>query len=147
MDGATDRVTPQNVSHLSLAQLRGLGFTRQKAGYCLDLARLVVAGGLDLAVISRAGDEEARAALLKVRGIGPWSADVYLLMALGRPDVWPDGDVALAAAAHRIKRLRRRPDFDRLGTIAAKWRPWRSVAARILWHHYLSERRERALRT
>ncbi len=143
LGGAVDRVSPESVAALSLPDLRGLGFTRQKAGYCLDLARLVVADGLDLAFVSRADDDEARTALLAVRGIGPWSADVYLLMALRRPDVWPDGDVALAAAAHRVKRLRQRPNFDRLRKIAAKWRPWRSVAARILWHHYLSERRER----
>ncbi len=95
---------------------------------------------MNLNHLSRADDGAARAALLEVRGIGPWTADIYLLMALRRPDVWPDGDVALAAAAHRVKRLRQRPNFDRLRKIAAKWRPWRSVAARILWHHYLSER-------
>ena len=140
LQGAVQRVTPESVAQLSLAEIRRLGFTRQKAGYCLDLARLIEAGGLNLNHLSRADDGAARAALLEVRGIGPWTADIYLLMALRRPDVWPDGDVALAAAAHRVKRLRQRPNFDRLRKIAAKWRPWRSVAARILWHHYLSER-------
>ncbi len=68
------------------------------------------------------------------------TADIYLLMALGRPDVWPDGDLALATAAHQVKRLRRRPDTERLRRLAADWAPWRAVAARILWHHYLSTR-------
>ncbi len=140
LQGAVQRVTPERVALLSLAEIRRLGFTRQKAGYCLDLARLIEAGGFNLSRWSRADDGAARAALLEVRGIGPWTADIYLLMALRRPDVWPDGDVALAAAAHRVKRLRQRPNFDRLRKIASKWRPWRSVAARILWHHYLSER-------
>ena len=140
LQGAVRRVTPERVARLSLTEIRRLGFTRQKAGYCLDLARLIEAGGLNLKHLSRADDGAVRAALLEVRGIGPWTADIYLLMALRRPDVWPDGDVALAAAAYRVKRLRQRPNFDRLRKIASKWRPWRSVAARILWHHYLSER-------
>ena len=140
LQGAVQRVTPERMAQLWLAEIRRLGFTRQKAGYCLDLARLIEAGGFNLNRLSRIDDGAARAALLEVRGISSWTADIYLLMALRRPDVWPDGDVALAAAAHRVKRLRQRPNFDRLRKIAAKWRPWRSVAARILWHHYLSER-------
>ena len=80
---------------------------------------------------------------MQIRGIGPWTADIYLLMALGRPDIWPDGDLALAAAAQQVKRLRRRPDTVRLRRLAAGWAPWRAVAARILWHHYLSTRRGR----
>ncbi len=140
LQGAVQRVTSERMAQLSLAEIRRLGFTRQKAGYCLDLARLIEAGGFNLNRLSRIDDGAARAALLEVRGIGSWTADIYLLMALRRPDVWPDGDVALAAAAHRVKRLRQRPNFDRLRKIAARWRPWRSVAARILWHHYLSER-------
>jgi DNA-3-methyladenine glycosylase II len=105
------------------------------------LAQLTLTGGLDLRGIQHADDATARRALLKVQGIGPWSADIYLLMALGRPDVWPDGDLALAEAARQVKRLRARPTGDQLRRLAATWRPWRSVAARILWHHYLCNRR------
>ena len=80
-------------------------------------------------------------ALLKVRGIGTWTANIYLLMALRRPDIWPHGDLALAESARRMRKLEHRPDYDRLDRMARRWRPWRSVAARILWHAYLSENR------
>ena len=85
-------------------------------------------------------DQAVRAELYALKGIGPWSADVYLLMALRRPDIWPVGDVALASAAQDVKRLAARPTPNELATIGAAWRPWRSVAARLLWHHYLSRR-------
>ncbi|HSB55045.1 MAG TPA: hypothetical protein VLD58_11845, partial [Gemmatimonadales bacterium] len=78
-----------------------------------------------------------------LKGVGPWSADIYLLMALGRPDVWPPGDIALLQAMQEVKRLRQRPTHERAHRIAATWAPWRSVAARILWHQYLSRRAER----
>lgn len=139
--GALGRVTARRVAASSLPELRDHGLTRQKAGYCRDLAELTLAGGLDLRGLEDADDSTARRALLQVRGIGPWSADVYMLMALGRPDVWPDGDLALAEATRQVKRLRARPTDDRLRRLASAWSPWRSVAARILWHHYLSDRR------
>ncbi len=138
---ALGRITPKQVAGQSVADLRRHGITRQKAEYCRGLAVEVLAGTLDLARIERCDDEAARQGLIGVRGVGPWTADVYLLMALRRRDVWPDGDLALAEAARQVKGLRRRPSTDRLRRIAANWRPWRSVAARILWHHYLSERR------
>lgn len=135
------RVTPANVADLTPSRLRRSGITRQKADYVLNLARLVVSGEVNLTRIARLDDEKARDALVEIRGIGAWTADVYLLMALKRPDIWPDGDIALAEAARQLKRLRSRPKDDRLRRIAASWKPWRSVAARILWHHYLSVRR------
>ncbi len=135
---ASGRVTAARIAALSVPQLQRHGLTRQKADYCSNLARLIVDGELDLRDVARADDVAARNALIQVRGIGRWTADVYLLMALRRPDVWPDGDLALAEAARRIKRLRTRPRDDRLRRIAAAWKPWRSVAARLLWHHYLS---------
>lgn len=138
---ALGRVTARRVAALSLLQLQGHGLTRQKADYCRNLARLAYTGELDLRDLEHADDATARRALLEVRGIGPWSADIYLLMALGRPDVWPTGDLALAEAARQIKGMRARPTEDGLRRLARTWRPWRSVAARILWHHYLSIRR------
>ena len=83
-----------------------------------------------------ADDEAAIAALTSVKGIGRWSAEIYLLFALRRPDVWPAGDLALAIAVQRLKRLRRRPDPDRLRRLAEPWRPYRSAAACLLWHYY-----------
>jgi DNA-3-methyladenine glycosylase II len=133
-------ITAERFATLTAAQVQSAGVTRQKAGYCLGIAQQIIDGSLDLRRLGRADDEEVRARLVEIRGIGPWTADIYLLMALLRPDVWPDGDIALVTAAHQIKRLRRRPDTQRLRRLAASWAPWRSVAARILWHHYLSTR-------
>ncbi|HJN46480.1 MAG TPA: hypothetical protein QF572_20125 [Vicinamibacterales bacterium] len=137
---ACSEITPERLAPLSEAQVRAAGVTRQKASYCLGIARQIVDGTLDLGRLGRADDTEVRRSLIEIRGVGPWTADIYLLMALGRPDVWPDGDLALATAAQQVKRLRRRPDTDRLRRLASTWAPWRAVAARILWHHYLSTR-------
>ena len=133
-------ITAERFATLTAAQVRSAGVTRQKTSYCLGIARQIVDGTLDLRRLGRADDEEVRATLVEIRGIGPWTADIYLLMALLRPDIWPDGDIALVTAAHQVKRLRRRPDTQQLRRLAGRWAPWRSVAARILWHHYLSTR-------
>ena len=137
---AWGEVTPERFAKLTTAQVRSAGVTRQKTSYCLGIARQIVDGTLDLRRLGRADDHAARRRLVEIRGIGPWTADIYLLMALGRPDIWPDGDLALATAAQQVKRLRRRPDTERLRRLATSWAPWRAVAARILWHHYLSTR-------
>jgi len=131
-------LTPQSFLALDDATLRAAGFSRQKAAYGRHLAALVEAGALDLGALARAGDEEARAELLKVKGVGPWTADIYLLRALMRPDVWPTGDLALAVAAHEVKRLPARPTYAQLDDLAQSWRPFRAVAARLLWNYYLS---------
>jgi len=140
---ATGRMTPARVARLSERRLRGAGLTRQKAEYVRGLALAVVRGALDLGAIAAMDDEAAHAELTKVRGIGPWSANIYLLMALGRRDVWPSHDLALAGAMREVKRLRRMPTPERQLAISEPWRPWRAVAARILWHHYLSTPRVR----
>lgn len=136
----TGTVTPQAIADFGVDRMRGIGFTRQKASYCHGLATDILSGRVNLAAIARCDDETGRPQLLAVRGLGPWSVDVYYLMALRRPDVWPHGDLALAIAVHEVKRLRRRPDHPRLTKLAEQWAPWRSVAARILWSHYLAVR-------
>ena len=88
-------------------------------------------------------DDEARAQLLRVRGIGPWTAEIYLLRALLRRDAWPAGDLALAIAAQEVKRLPSRPTPSDLDELSLAWKPWRAVAARLLWHHYLNRPRLR----
>jgi len=85
-------------------------------------------------------DETVRSELMKIKGIGRWTSDIYLLMALLRPDVWPRGDLALAVAVQQVKRLKQRPTEEELGEISSEWQPWRSVAARLLWHNYLMRR-------
>jgi DNA-3-methyladenine glycosylase II len=119
--------------------LRSLGVTRQKAHYCVQVAHAFTDGRLDKLV--RMADKDAHATLLSIKGVGPWTANIYLLMALRRPDIWPDGDVALATAVGRLRKMRRRPSFIELATIAEAWRPLRSVAARMLWQYYLAERK------
>jgi DNA-3-methyladenine glycosylase II len=136
-------MTPERIVERGILGLHHLGLTRQKASYCHALAHAVMDGSLSLSGIARGDDVAGRSALLALRGIGPWSADIYYLMALRRPDVWPTGDLALAIALAEVKRLRRRPDAGRQLDMSAAWAPWRSVAARLLWHYYLTTRRTR----
>ena len=117
---------------------RSLGVTRQKSAYCVHLARTIAERRLDLASVGRMSDEDAKDALMQITGIGPWTADIYLLMALRRADVWPSGDLALLTSLGRLKRLRKRPAPAKAARIAERWRPFRSVAARMLWQHYLA---------
>ncbi len=131
-------VTARSVSEFGVQALREFGITRQKSAYCHGLAERVLDGRLDLAAVARSDDAEARRRLLEVPGIGPWSVDIYFLMALRRPDVWPRGDLALAAALRDVQGFDRPPDHDHQARLAERWRPWRSVAARILWMHYLA---------
>lgn len=119
------------------------GLTRQKSGYIRGLARAVADGSFDPARVATMPDADAHRELVRLKGIGAWSADIYLLMALGRPDVWPSHDLALAGAMREVKRLRALPSPERQLEISEGWRPWRAVAARILWHHYLSRPRRR----
>jgi DNA-3-methyladenine glycosylase II len=120
--------------------LRRAGLTRQKARYVATLAEQIAGGAIRLTSLSGASDAVARAELVRLHGVGEWTADIYLLMALRRPDVWPTGDLALLTALMRAKRLPTRPSTAEAAAIAAAWAPWRSVAARILWHAYLSAR-------
>ncbi len=121
--------------------LRSLGMTRQKAHYAIQVAQAFTNG--DLKSISQLHDEEAHATLTKIKGVGPWTANIYLLMALRRPDIWPDGDIALATAMKKLRKLEHRPSFVELAKMAEAWRPYRSVAARMLWQFYLAEREGR----
>ena len=133
-------MSPHNINRTGVAGLRQIGVTRQKAAYCHGLARRVLDGTLDLGAVSRASDDEGRRMLLDVPGLGPWSVDIYFLMALRRPDVWPRGDLALASALRDVKGLRALPSHEQQLKLSHAWAPWRSVAARILWAHYLSAR-------
>jgi DNA-3-methyladenine glycosylase II len=118
--------------------LRALGMTRQKAHYAIQIAQAFRNGSLK--TIGRMNDEAAYATLTEIKGIGPWTANIYLLMALRRPDIWPDGDLALANSVAQLRRLPQRPPVSELARIAERWRPYRSVAARMLWQYYLAQR-------
>ncbi len=124
--------------------LRSLGMTRQKAHYAIQVAQSFTNG--DLKSIGRLNDEEAHATLTQIKGVGPWTANIYLLMALRRPDIWPDGDIALATAVKTLRKLDERPSFVELARMAQRWRPYRSVAARMLWQYYLAGRAAKTLK-
>jgi DNA-3-methyladenine glycosylase II len=130
--------TAQRFIESGESYLRSLGVTRQKAHYCVEVAQAFTNGELNQ--IARMNDEDAHAKLLSIKGVGPWTANIYLLMALRRPDIWPDGDIALATALGRLRKMNTRPSFSQLAKIAETWRPYRSVAARMLWQYYLAER-------
>jgi len=117
-------------------KLRAVGFSHQKIEYVTDLATAVVAGDFDLDEIARLDDAAAIATLVAWRGIGPWTAAVYVLTALGRQDVWAPGDRALLVSLGRMLGRDEVPTSEEATTLAAAWSPWRAVAARLLWHDY-----------
>lgn len=133
-------LTPEGFLAFDDEALKAIGFSRQKSRYGRLLAEALIEGQLDLAALERLDDAMVLTELTKITGIGPWTANIYLLMVLRRPDVWPSGDLALAVAAQQVKRLPARPSQNELARLAEAWQPWRAVAARLLWHHYLSER-------
>ncbi|HSE32333.1 MAG TPA: hypothetical protein VLA93_12250 [Pyrinomonadaceae bacterium] len=132
--------TPLSLITAGPDYLRKLGVTRQKTAYLLHLSSAIVDGDLNLRKLRRMSDADAKAALMKIKGLGSWSADVYLLMAMCRADIWPAGDLALAVAVMELNQLKQRPTFAELEEIAEKWRPHRAVAARMLWQYYLGRR-------
>jgi DNA-3-methyladenine glycosylase II len=131
-------MTPKKIHAVQVSGLREFGLTRQKSRYCYGLAERILNGSLNLTAVARSSDDEGRQALMSVTGLGPWSVDIYYLMALRRPDIWPQGDLALAKALRELKRLEHLPSIEEQLDLAAAWSPWRSVAVRILWAHYLS---------
>ncbi|MFZ0015040.1 MAG: S26 family signal peptidase [Acidimicrobiia bacterium] len=133
-------VTPANTVRAGDDGLRSIGVTRQKTSYLLDLARMVLDEGLDLDALDHEPVAKARADLLAIRGIGPWTADAYLLSASRRPDMWPVGDRALQVGVGEALGAGAPPDEEELEILGERWRPIRAAAARLIWHAYLSER-------
>jgi DNA-3-methyladenine glycosylase II len=132
--------TAERVANEGEPALLAVGFTRQKARYVVGLATQLADGRVSLRKIARLPDAEAAAALLEIHGVGPWTAGVYLLMALRRPDVWPPGDLGLHKSMVEVGQLSQVPSSDEAAEFARRWRPWRAVAARLLWHSYLGRR-------
>ena len=131
-----DPMTPETVLRLDDETIRGAGLTRQKTSYVRHLAEMVASRELRLDRLPKLADEEAVAELVRVKGIGRWSAEVYLLFALGRRDMLPVDDLALMIAAQRMLGLEDRPDRNALLEIGEAWRPWRGAVAHLLWHYY-----------
>ena len=140
LQGLIEPFTPERFLDLGDAHLRSLGVTRQKSAYLIDLSASIVNGQLSFTKLTRMSDDEARLTLTRIKGIGLWSADVYLLMAMRRADIWPAGDLALAVAMKELKNLTNRPGPLELEQLAEQWRPHRAVAARMLWQYYLGKR-------
>ena len=131
-------ITPENLLKLSDAEMKTAYFSRQKTVYARDLATRIADGKLNLENLKNFPDAQVKDELKQVKGIGDWTAGIYLLMALLRPDVMPKGDLALHIAWQKLKKLDARPNADEFLAIAESWQPLRAVAARLLWHFYLS---------
>ena len=144
LKAAVRPLTPGRFLKLTDSDLLRIGFSRQKTLYTRLLAESLSRRHFDLSDLHNLHDDAARKMLTAFKGIGKWTADIYLLSALRRPDIWPTGDLALATAVQEVKRLRHRPSPERLEKMSAPWRPWRAVAARLFWHHYLSKRGQRS---
>jgi DNA-3-methyladenine glycosylase II len=140
LSGLCRPLAPDAFLALDDASLRVCGFSRQKMGYARYLAEKVNAGEFDFADLAKADDEAARAALVSLKGIGLWSAEIYLIFALGRPDIWPAADLGLQIAVGEHLGLASRPKEPELRRLGEAWRPWRSVAACLFWQSYLNAR-------
>jgi DNA-3-methyladenine glycosylase II len=140
LENTIGSVNPEAFLSLEDNSLRAIGFSRQKASYVRGVAYGIIAGDIDLIALDSMDDNGARKRLMELRGIGTWTADTYLLFSLCRSDAWPSGDLALAKAILELKGLVKIPGLERVDQIADRWKPWRAVAARILWHHYLCKR-------
>ena len=132
------QITPENVLKLTDEELKACYFSRQKILYARELSKAILDGELDLKSLENLTDAEAKGELKKIKGIGDWTADIYLLMSLLRADIMPKGDLALHVAYKKLKNLERAPNAEEFQKIAGRWKPFRAVAARLLWHFYLS---------
>lgn len=137
---AADPLTPARFLTLTDEDLLAVGFSRQKARYGRALAVAVDSGSLDLERLTDLDDEAIDRALQSIPGVGPWTSAIYRMMVLGRPDVWPAGDIALASSVREVTGLAHRPDAIEMEEIGEAWRPWRSVAASLFWRAYLARR-------
>jgi DNA-3-methyladenine glycosylase II len=129
---------PETFLPLTDEGLKKIGFSRQKTRYGRELATAVFTGQLDMENLAKLSDEEVQTELIKIKGIGVWTANIYLMMCLNRADIWPVGDIALEEGIKQIKGLEKRPKKDDFRAWGEPWRPYRSIAAHLLWHYYLS---------
>jgi len=133
-------VTPETIASAGEEALRSIGVTRQKSAYLVDLSLRLLSGDFDLDVLETLPVDQARTALISIRGVGPWTADAYLLSAVRHPDMWPVGDRALQVGTAETLGMGAIPDEAELEIIGEAWRPVRAAAARMIWHGYLSAR-------
>ncbi len=141
LEAAIGEPTPQKILRMSDEALRSCYFTRQKTGYVRGLAAAIEGGIIDLQRYETMPDDAVRRELIQLKGIGHWTIDIYLLHALGRTDIFPIGDIALVNAMKDVKGLDKHTSKETLVQLAEPWRPYRSLATMMLWHHYLSRRK------
>jgi DNA-3-methyladenine glycosylase II len=141
LEALLGHVTPENVLTLNDTELKTVGFSRQKTAYARHLSESIINQHVNLDNLHLLPGAEVKAELIKLKGVGEWTSDIYLLMALLRPDIMPRGDIALHEAYRNLTGAEKRPGSDEFLVIAERWQPYRSVAARLLWHFYLSEKR------
>ncbi len=138
LENLIQEVNPQKLLQLTDQELKSVGFSRQKTLYARELATAVVSKQLDLPQLEQLDDLAIRQKLVKIKGIGDWTVDMYLMTVLKRLDVFPSKDLAVAIAVKEIKQLDTRPKPQELEEIALAWQPYRAVATTILWHYYLN---------
>jgi len=131
-------ITPEKVLSLTADELKACYFSRHKAGYVRYLAESVASGKIDLLLLPTLSDDEVRATLITLKGIGNWTVDVYLIFVLQRADIFPLGDLAAVNALKRVKKLPKDTPREELQTIIDHWKPYRTIATMLLWHYYLS---------
>jgi len=129
-------LVPEDLLRADDTTLRGVGLSGQKIRYGRELATEIIEGRLVLDTLQHMSEEDATAELVRVKGIGRWTAEIYLMFVLGRPDVWSAGDIALQNAVRDLLELDVRPNVKEMDVLSEPWRPWRSVAARLFWHSY-----------
>lgn len=135
LDAIENPMRPETVLKLGVDKLRAVGLSGQKVKYAIGIAEALQSGAFSFRRVARMEDETAIEEMIKLKGIGRWSAEVYLLFALRRPDLWPVDDLGVVKGLMHLKGLKERPPREELIEMAEAWRPWRSVAARLLWHH------------
>lgn len=138
LEARVPAVTPDAYLTLDEATLKACGFSGRKIQYGRILADAIASGRLDLDAVHAMDDEAAIEELVKLKGIGRWSAEIYLMTSLGRPDLWPVDDLAIMLGVQRLKGWAERPTRAELLAVAEPWRPHRSLAAKLVWHHYVA---------
>lgn len=141
MEALANPMTPEIFAKLSDDDLRAIGFSRQKMSYGRAIAEAILSGEFSFRRVAGMDDEAAIAEMIKLRGVGRWTAEVYLLFALRRPDIWPVDDLGIVIGMQGLKGLKERPGKKAMIEYGEAWRPWRSVAARMLWHQVDCQRR------
>jgi DNA-3-methyladenine glycosylase II len=137
-----ENITPARFLECSDERLRAIGFSRQKTHYTQLIAKAILEGDFQPENLDQLSDEAVKHEMKKLKGIGDWTADIYLSECLMRPDILPKGDIAMQEAFRALKGLEKRPAHPEFEAATEHWRPWRSVGTRLLWHYYLCTRRK-----